>query len=101
MRTYWHTKGVTGGRNYMRYSEPWVDEALDKLLTVPTMEERKTVIQPLLKRMYEDGVSLIILRHPPQNFAIQPRVGGFDMTTGPWAYPSYTSSRRWFWQTEA
>lgn len=101
MRTYWHTASVTSGRNYMRYSEPWVDAALDKLLAVPTVEERKAIIVPLLTRMYDDGVPLIILRHSTGNFAFQSTVGGFDMTTGPWAYPSYTSMRRWLWQTEA
>jgi ABC-type transport system substrate-binding protein len=100
MRTYWHSDAVTSGRNYMRYSEKYVDDALDKLLTVPTAQERKAIVQPLIKRMYDEGVPLIILRHPPDNFALHGDVGGYDMTTGPWAYPSYTHSRRWLWRTE-
>ena len=35
-----------------------------------------------------------------KNAGKSPQRTGYDLTTGPWAYPSYTHSRRWLWRTE-
>jgi ABC-type transport system substrate-binding protein len=96
-RTYYHT---TGGRNYQGYSTPWADEALDKMLYAQTLQERKQILRDFVTRYVAEGPSLILLRVPPENSAQHGTVGGFDLVSGTWAYPSYIA-RRSLWQTEA
>jgi peptide/nickel transport system substrate-binding protein len=96
--TYWHTKG---GRNYQGYSEPWADAILDKLVLAQTTQERRELLQSFVTRIVKEGPPLILTRTPPENSALHGNVGGYDLVSGPWAYPSYRVSPRWLWQTEA
>ncbi len=95
--TYWHTKG---GRNYQGYSEPQVDAILDKLVLAQTLTERKDLLRQVATRIQKEGPALILFRTPPENSAVHGNVGGYDLVSGPWAYPSYRVSPRWLWQTE-
>jgi ABC-type transport system substrate-binding protein len=99
IRTYWHSESIQSGRNYFRYSQPWADAAMDKLLELQTVEERKAVVQPMIQRIENEGPPFVLLRHPTDYFVLDSNVGGYDMSTGAWAYPSYPPSRRWLWQT--
>ncbi len=96
--TYYHTNG---GRNYQGYSEVWADTLFDKLVGVQTLQERKDLLQQFIKRYLDEGPSLVMLRTPAENSAIHGNVGGYDLISGTWMYPSYQSARRWLWQTEA
>lgn len=96
VRTYYYT---TGGRNYQGYSQKWADEIMDKMMLAQTLQERKELMQTFVKRYMSEGQSLILLRVPPENSVTHGDVAGFDLVSGPWAYPSYIA-RRSLWQTE-
>jgi ABC-type transport system substrate-binding protein len=95
-RTYYYT---TGGRNYQGYSEKWSDELLDKLMLAQTLQERRQMLRDFATRYLQEGPSLIMLRVPPENSVTHGNVGGFDLVSGTWAYPSYVA-RRSLWQTD-
>jgi peptide/nickel transport system substrate-binding protein len=95
--TYHHTKG---GRNYQGYSEAWADAILDKLVIAQTLQERRELLRSFVTRYLKEGPPLVLLNTPPENSAVHGDVAGYDLVSGPWAYPSYRVSPRWLWQTE-
>jgi peptide/nickel transport system substrate-binding protein len=101
LRTYYHPEALNGGRNNTKVSLPWVDETLDKLLLAQTLQERTAIVRPFLDRWNKEGPPHIFTRGTHVRYALQPNVGGFDMTMGPFAYPGYIVAPRWLWQTEA
>ena len=58
------------------------------------------MLRQVVTRVQKEGPPLILLRTPPENTALHGDVGGYDLTSGAWAYPSYQVGRRWWWQTE-
>jgi len=96
-RTYYHTDG---GRNYQSFSEPWADEAIDKMLRVLSFEERKEAIRPFEERYLEEGLGMMPLVVVPDRHVFHSEWAGMDLVAGPWGYMSYGGGPRWFWRTE-
>ncbi|MFN8638988.1 MAG: ABC transporter substrate-binding protein [Dehalococcoidia bacterium] len=97
-RTYYLSNG---SRNYQSFSQPWADEAINKMFAAQTMQERKEIIRPFQLRYIQEGPPLLQLRVPPDSYAVRGNFAGLDLATGAWSYVGYGVSPRWVWQTEA
>jgi hypothetical protein len=71
------------------------------MLLSQSLEERRSFLRQFLDRYMKEGPDMILLRNPPDSLVVHGTVGGYDMSSGPWAYQSYGVSPRWLWQTEA
>lgn len=92
---YFHSEG---SRNFEGFSEPWADEAVEKLVRALSLDERKEIAREFQLRYIEEGPGLLPLHVPITKYAYQANIGGFDLVSG---IPLQGQGvNRFLWQTE-
>jgi peptide/nickel transport system substrate-binding protein len=88
-----------GSRNYGSFSNERADAIIDEGLLTMDPEERKQLMEEFQTKFLDEWQPLIVLNIQPERYVLQPNIGGFDTTAGPWGftgYRLYNKAGRWY-----
>jgi peptide/nickel transport system substrate-binding protein len=91
-----------GSRNYGRWRNPDTDAILDKAFLELDTNRRTALLKEFQQKYFDEWMPIVQLVEQPERYFLQPRIRGFDKTTGPWGftgYRVYSSAGHW-WSKE-
>lgn len=91
-----------GSRNYGRWKNADTDAILDKAFVELDANRRTTLLKEFQQKYFDEWMPIVQLVEQPERYFLQPRIRGFDKTTGPWGFTGYRvySSAGYWWSKE-
>ena len=87
-----------GSRNYGRFSDPNLDQILDKAIGELNPNTRTQLLDDFQSRWFSDWTANFILHADAARDIVQGNVGGVDKSAGSWwGYSWWTKVARWFY----
>ena len=96
LHSQFHTDG---SRNYGSFSDPKADDLIDRALVELDMDARAELMEQFQTAFMNEWQPLVELHIGPERYLLQPGIGGFDTTAGPWGftgYRLYNKASRWY-----
>ena len=92
----YHSKG---SRNYGRFRNADADAIIDKAFLELDANRRTALLKEFQQKYFDEWMPIAQLVEQPERYFLQPRIRGFDKTTGPWGftgYRVYSSAGSWW-----
>jgi peptide/nickel transport system substrate-binding protein len=88
-----------GSRNYGKFRSAEADSIIDRALLELDSQKRTVLLKDFQKKYFEEWMPIAQLVQQPERYFLQPRIRGFDKTTGPWGFTGYRvmSSAGYWW----
>lgn len=95
----YHSKG---SRNYGRFRSADADQIIDKAFVELDANRRTALLKEFQQKYYDEWMPIAQLVEQPERYFLQPRIHGFDKTTGPWGFTGYRvySSAGYWWSKQ-
>ena len=87
-----------GSRNYGDFSEPVLDDILDRAIGELGIDARTDLLDEFQRRFVEEWQPLQVFFARPFRTMMQGDIGGYEQTAGTWyGYASLTKAHRWYY----
>ncbi|MPZ99118.1 MAG: hypothetical protein GEU80_07215 [Dehalococcoidia bacterium] len=96
----WHSQyHRDGSRNYGSFENADADALIERGLVTFDADARQEIAEEFQTKFMEEWQPMVVLNIQPERYVLQPNIGGFDTTAGPWGFTGYrltNKAGRWF-----